>query len=395
MKLSKVLSPAVKVQLKSVFFFLKRLAKRKKKVITSFQLTEYRTPGVDTFFGYYDLSPFNSKGEVIYLELPERKNIVSVVKNDINCNSRQVVATSSAWNWQQGSRLRWINDDTISFNDFQEGAYFNRIINLRTGEEDKIPFPLYDIDSKYALGLSLDFGRLGKLRPGYGYTCLKEQRSFEEDAPAISIIDLRSKSIIKSLTYREIGTNFTISSNMENCYVNHLSFSPSGERFLFFWIEIVRGYHKASMGVYDMASGIIHPLENNDKVSHYVWIDDDTILCTVYSTPRDCRYFKYEISTSTKKPFCEKCLTQDGHPSLYRGGRILTDTYPDATGYQFLRIVDADTDSFTDLLEIYSVPVTSGERRTDLHPRFNGDKDMISFDANVRGKRSMFLLKKT
>jgi hypothetical protein len=394
MKVSKIMSPAVKVHIKSALFFLKRILHWKSKVITPYKIVEYRTPRVHTFFGYYDVSPFNNRNEVLYLELPNDSNSVRIVKNDTANSGRQMVASSNAWNWQQGSRLRWITDDVISFNDFQDGLYLNRFIDIRTKKEDIIPYPLYDIDKACSLGLTLDFERLGRLRPGYGYTCSGKHKPCSEDDPAISIVNIKGKRIVKSITYKDIYDSFQSSSDLEKCYVNHLSFSPKGDKFLFFWIELVRGYHKASLGVYEMESGVIHTLENVDKVSHYVWVDDDTILCTAYRSPNDCRYYSYRISGGSKEPFCIKCLKQDGHPSLYLRNLILTDTYPDASGYQFLRIVDPDTDSFKNILEIFSVPVTSGERRTDLHPRLNSEKDIISFDANVRGLRSMFLLKK-
>lgn len=91
---------------------------------------------------------------------------------------------------------------------------------------------------------------------------------------------------------------------------------------------------------------------------------------------------------------CEKSLSLDGHPSFYLDNNmILTDTYPDSNGFQYLKLVNINTDKSERLLKIYSKPVLSVERRTDLHPRFNKVKDIICFDANVFGNRELFIMK--
>lgn len=392
MRVTQFLTPGIKACIKFIVFSLKRIIKRRKKVVTNYSIVEFCSPRTDTFFGYYDITPFNSNEEVIYVEHHEDDNSVDIVLNTVSGDAKKVLAASRAWNWQQACRLRWLSNDEISFNDFHEGDYVNRIIDVRSLKEKILPFPLYDIDKNRVYGLNLNFDRLGKLRPGYGYTC-KESFCEDHDSAAISLVDINTCTVVKQLSYKEIGDAFKGEFDIDKCYVNHLSFSPDGKLFMFFWIEIINGYHKALMGVYDIDKNLIIPLELEYKVSHYVWLDNNRILCTIYLTPSECKYYVYNISEKNKQPYCEGCLKVDGHPSVYDDQHILTDTYPDADGYQYLRLVDESNDSFKNLAEVFSVPVSSGERRTDLHPRFNSSKKVISFDANVRGYRSLFVIK--
>lgn len=60
-------------------------------------------------------------------------------------------------------RLRWFPDtqNMISFNDFVNGKYINRILNVETKEEKILDWPLYDIDCNGKFGITLNFERLG------------------------------------------------------------------------------------------------------------------------------------------------------------------------------------------------------------------------------------------
>jgi hypothetical protein len=86
-------------------------------------------------------------------------------------------------------------------------------------------------------------------------------------------------------------------------------------------------------------------------------------------------------------------LLRDGHPTLFKDTIILTDTYPDVYSYQLLFMYDKDKAVKYKLVYSYSVPVKNEVFRTDMHPRFNIDKSIICYDANVKGERRLYLLK--
>jgi len=394
--LKRIISPQIIASVRILGKDIKRIIRNERKIQTCYSLRTFSDKFSDTFFGYYDISPFNSKDEVLYIEKEESEDIVRIVLNNIDDTNKRIVAKSKAWNWQQGSRLRWMpgSDSVLSFNDFDGVQYFNRIIDTETGNERRINWPLYDIDHTAKLGLSLNFERLGKLRPGYGYTC----RAYFQDTNALAdegilIIDLEKNIVERKITYNDIKTKCNDNEELDNYYINHLAFSPSGQKFLFFWIHIIDGYHKASLIVYDIKMDRIIPLELEMKASHYVWQDDDTIICTSYDNQGDCRYYKYHISDRSKQEICPNSLRVDGHPSFYKTTDILlTDTYPDMLYFQHLYLVDIAEDVKKEILKIYSDPRVRGERRTDLHPRFNRDKSCIAFDANVTNHRHFYII---
>lgn len=385
----------LKSELRISYKLFRNLIKGQKKIQTSASLLKIGRKGFDSFFGYYDISPFNEKDEVLYIEVSKHRKEADICCYSINNKSSVILSKSYAWNWQQGSRLRWFpgSNDLITFNDFKDGKYYNRILNIRDGKERILDNPVYDWNFDGSQALTLDFARLGVLRPGYGYTC-DSYTAGDLSNNGIGLIDGVTGKLQRIISYKEISVALNNTSDFDNCYINHLSFSPSGEKFLFFWIEIINGYHKASLAVFDIDKDNVIPLERIEKVSHYVWQDDDTIVCTSYSTPRDCRYFVYHINSRTKEQICPKVLNRDGHPSFYRDGILLTDTYPDVNYFQHLMMVDINKDVFKPILEIYSNPRFNGEKRTDLHPRFNSDKSFISIDAHVAGKRKMYILNK-
>lgn len=392
--LKKLVTPRQKVLIRSILHSVYRLKHGLPKVEASLDYLFIQHKGYDTFFGYYDITPFNSSDEILYLKRRNNSNEVEICLNDSNdLTKEKVLATSKAWNWQQGSRLRWFPgcEEHIVFNTFKNNKYGATVINKNGQIVRNFKKPLYDISADGKLGLTLNFERLGVMRPGYGYTC-KSYIPCNLQNESIDVIDLNSDNVVDSVTYSAIASVISQQSTFDNCYINHLAFSPDGNCFLFFWIEIVNGYHQASLLVYDMLTKTIIPLELKEKVSHYVWLDNKNILCTSYLDSLTCRYFVYNLKNRTKKPYCSECLREDGHPSVDKDSFILTDTYPNRIGFQSLYLVDSEKDIKETLFKVYMRPVANGEKRTDLHPRFNISHSKICIDINKEGNREIVIL---
>ena len=91
------------------------------------------------FFGYYNLSPENNNGDVIYLEVndelirgsKQEKSKIMLI-ND-NKNYFSIINTTHSWNWQQGCMLKWLgnSDNHIIYNDFENNQYISKIINKK------------------------------------------------------------------------------------------------------------------------------------------------------------------------------------------------------------------------------------------------------------------------
>lgn len=393
MSLMSFLPASYKSALKRIILPLLRIVSGSKTINTQYKFIEYSRTGCHTYFGYYDISPFQGDN-VIYIEREWNSDVCKVVLNDIHNSAKKYIAESHAWNWQQGIRLRWLSNSTgvISFNDYKEGKYINRIININAKEEKVVSWPLYDISPDGKSGITLDFERLGVMRPGYGYT-YKPYKAGDLWKDGISIIDIEKNRLVKTITYKELSDNIKKADDVSHFYLNHLSFSPDGTKFLFFWIDEDNGFDQASLGVYDLTTEEIIPLETEGKASHYVWDGNDEIVCTVLDRNYFARYCRFNVKERSKTIICDKSLLRDGHPSIYAQGVILTDTYPDTRGFQHLYLANEKEDSKTEILKIYSVPTANVEKRTDLHPRLSQDKRFISIDSNHDRYRKMLVLK--
>lgn len=385
------------LNIKYLYHTIDRLRRGKKKIECGKEIITISKKNTHVFFGYYDITPFNIKtDEIIYNNLVEKENKLHLIVSNLGNLKEFEIATTKAWNWQQGCRLRWMpnNNREIVFNDFDGKHYLARIINIDTKEERHIDAPLYDISPDGNYGLSIDFERLGNKRPGYGYTCRKYVESdhdLREDS--IDLIDLSSNTRHRILTYEEIlcipGCN---TGNISNNYINHLCFSPSGKQFLFFWLTADNSWHKAFLLVHNLETKKTILLEGKDKVSHYVWIDEDNIICTAANDDYKWHYYKYNVISGEKTVLNPEILFVDGHPSIFNQNSILTDTYPDLKGFQRLYISNMKEGGYNKLLEIYSNCCIEGEKRTDLHPRLNKDHSIISFDSNHNLYRTLNFL---
>ena len=389
--ISKILTPSTKCGIRRILHFLYRVKSGEKKIQSSYKINRISDSKADVFFGYYDITPFDKTDKkLLYIKRYNDKS-VDIILRDIFTETETVLTTSNAWNWQQGCRLRWIDDNIISFNDYRKGEYINRILDLNTSNLKNISWPLYDISPDKSLGLSLNFERLGFLRPGYGYRCQNIKPSDFDDT-GISIIDIASNTVIKEIPLSEIHKITDSKQPIASCYINHLAFGPTSNKFLFFWIEIINGYHKASLIVYDILTQQYHILENEMKVSHYVWESDNSIICSAYKAPSLCNYYRYSLENNSKEVISPQILNQDGHPSFFTEREIITDTYPDKNGFQKLFIVGISNTQVKGLLRIYSNPQNTGEKRTDLHPRLNHKKNSICIDSRINKRREIIIL---
>ena len=137
----------------------------------------------------------------------------------------KLAATTRAWNWQQGCRRRWLrnHNQCIMINNFCEGRYMCRFVEINSGAESRVEYPIYDIDSSSRYGATLDFGRLGVKRAGYGYVNLQYNNIITEDSEAIAIVDLQSQQKVHVITYKALIDRLkTKPKSLTNVYINQI-----------------------------------------------------------------------------------------------------------------------------------------------------------------------------
>jgi surface carbohydrate biosynthesis protein len=360
-------------------------------------------------FGYYDVTPFSpdeSKLLAMHAPLenatPSPKSHVKIGFYDLKhqCPEFQAVDTSSTWCWQMGCRLQWYpagGKNAILYNKIVNGKYGCVIQDIYSKNILKeYSFPIYSVSPNGRWGLSLNFSRLQRFRPGYGYSILPDVTT-EHTAPdndGIWIIDLNSGEHKLILSLKSIS-EFHTTLNMSNSdhYFNHILFSPNNIRFMFFhlWVN-KKGLRKSRLFTCNIDGSELHLLNEGENTSHYTWKSDNLLLATSTHNKLGLKYYLYEDKNNFRTIYGHNKLNEDGHPTFIpQSNNIITDTYPDSDNYRKILYFDALENDVKIISKHYSPPEITGELRCDLHPRLSNTGDYLCFDTFIKNKRSMVI----
>lgn len=358
--------------------------------------------GFEYLFGYYDKCPWSDDGR--YLLTLKVKNASSeadstvpaeIVRIDLNNNSCELVAKTNCWNVQQGCMAQWIDNDTILYNDFRNGKYCAIVLDLQSKNERIIDMPVYTVSADKKIALSLDFSRLHRLRPGYGYANIPDESKGElcPESPCIWKINLETGEVSALLSYSDFAA-FETRPEMEGAEhkVNHLMISPNGNRFMVLhrWFKNKVKYTR--LVTCNMDGSEMYNLSDGDFVSHCCWKNDEEIVS--YLNKKDGGkgyYFMKDRTNEYERLWIQ--LAMDGHPTYsYDGKYVVTDTYPDRRRVQSLYIMNGQC--VERIARVFSPFKYGGDTRCDLHPRWSKDGKQICFDGSFNGKRCVCLIKK-
>ena len=369
------------------------------------------------FFGYYDKTPWDDSGRYLLAgensfmdRNPTLDDPLTLGVIDLDDNNTFVPVTRTrAWNWQQGCMLRWSEWDAgapvFFFSDWRDGHYVTVRYHLEKGEEAVYPWPIYDIADHGRLGATLNFERITDTRPGYGYfgpsDPFGDQLAPDEDG--IYIIDMDNQmrklafSLADALKYGEVRPPST-----NKTWFNHIEWNPRGTRFSFLhrWSpEAVPGHHGFKTRLFAIDADGSNPvcLVEGIGVSHYDWLDDNTILVWLWDIPQrpdTDHYYLIDVPSGKRKALGEDLFEYDGHCSFSPDGKwILTDTYPKGEcAEQTLILWNYAANMRIDVGRFPALPVANDSWRCDLHPRWNRDSTQICIDSTHEGSRQMYIV---
>lgn len=356
------------------------------------------------FFGYYDKSPWDASGrwllgmKAAFMDRPpgpEDELEIGMI-DTASGNEWVPLATSRAWNWQQGCMLQWLGGGPeIAFNDRRGDHFITRIIHTHTGEEHDLERPVYAIHPAGHVALSINFSRLHHQRPGYGYPCVPDRwREIPEpEEDGIFVMDLttgKSRLILSLAQAAQHERNAAFEGKMHR--FNHLQFSRDGARFAFLHRYQAEGPHETRLMTLGLDGEELQTLSDHGMVSHYDWHSDGSIIAWARRRGMPDGYFIFPREGGRPERLEVKEFTGDGHCSFSPCGRyLLTDTYPDAERRQRLMIYDiaAREVVYAHSLGSASLP---DEIRCDLHPRWSRDGRQISIDSTFEGTRQIYTL---
>lgn len=355
----------------------------------------------EQFFGYYDKTPWSPDTQKLLLHQPTDDGRVQIVVYDRTKGSVQIVASSAAWNVQQGSMAQWLpgsGGTAIIFNDVAERNLVARLVSLDGEAIRTIPWPIQVAHPNGHEALTLNYCRLDRLRPDYGYRV--DAENFRADQPltddGIWWLDLHSGNAELRLTLRQLADHAPRPEMREAQHkVNHFYYAPDGRHFVFMhrWLGAA-GKHSR---LYVADANVSNPrlLLDDGMVSHYSWRDDDHVLAWAHTKDKGNRYYLINIHSGDREVVGEGVLDVygDGHPTFSPDRRwILTDSYPNKARQRHLLLFNVKTQERIELGRFFAPWKFSGVIRCDLHPRWSPDGMCISVDSAHTGIRQSFVI---
>jgi hypothetical protein len=363
------------------------------------------------FFGYYDICPFNKDGSILLANRLKKKDFsksstatMEVGFYEINNDPVKFykVADTTTWCSQQGCRLQWYpaaNEKQILYNCIIGNNHGCVIQDIESGEVIRsIPRSVYALSPNGNWGLNLNFSRLHRLREGYGYSNFQDTTRDElaPDNDGIWLIDMSSGKDKLLLSVKEM-TSFESMETMKGAehYFNHLLFSPSGKRFLFFHIWVKNQKRYTRLITCNLEGQERCALINEGHVSHYYWLDEKRIIAVATHSDKGFGYYVYNDQTMERYKIENRDLLYDGHPSIASTGIVVTDTYPNKWGEQALMLFSPEINKIETIGLFHSPPHLKGTLRCDLHPRWDSEGKNICFDSAHQGNRAIYLAEVT
>lgn len=380
-------------------------------------------PESEYFFGYYDKSPWDAtdrymlclKAKNTWSDVSPKESAQIILIDTQRNNHVTLLGETHAWNVQQGCMLQWLGPDfhdRVLYNDFRDGRYCSVILKLdfkpdgvsenaaiSVHEDCVIPAPVYSVDASGRFALTLDFSRLYRLRPGYGYYNLPEATANEKlpDAPAIWRVDLETGEISVVLKYTDFA-NFEprLEMNGAEHKVNHIMLSPNGKRFmvLYRWFNGQRKYTRLVTCNVDGTE--MYNLSDDDMVSHCCWKDDEQIFAFENKQKGGNGYYLMRDKSRDYVRFWPS-VDYDGHPSYSPDrSRIVFDRYPDRARVAAVMMCDAEDRQDTSiqiLAKVFAPFKYDNDVRCDLHPRWNRAGDAVCFDSVFEGHRGLYVVR--
>jgi len=396
------------------------------------------------FFGYYNKTNWDRTGRYLLShEVAEKTAPLSpwlkATVGYFDLADRDVftpVAETTAWNWQMGSQLQWLDGlpgRHIIYNvrTTDAGSMFPNfaaeVCDVDTGRKRRLPLPIYVVapDSRFALCVS--YRRLFVTHETIGYP-ENIAKHMPENHPAgdgIHFMDLQTGETKLIVSYEDLR-NFHPRPSMRNAihWVSHIEINPLSSRVLFLhrWTERVEdetcflhrlitmnpdgsgmrllecsdhplpqlqeGFDPDAVGIFDYE-------KSEYQISHPLWMDDRHIIVWGPHNSGIHYHLYTDEDGGAVQVVGDGVLTENGHMTFSPVNKrwLLSDTYPDASTHErTLFLYDMRTGTRHDLGRFRGDPALKKVDRCDLHPRWRRDGRQICIDSVHEGSRQMYVI---
>lgn len=362
--------------------------------------------GYEYFYGYYDKSPWDASGRyMIAIKVRQAYKSVApkeegkVVLVDTENNNRVIpIGTTRSWNVQQSCMAQWLGPDfksRIIYNDFRDGKYCSIVFNVDKMEVEKmLSLPVYDVSRDGKFALSLDFSRLHRMRPGYGYSNIPDRTKGElcPERGCIWKMDVSTGKVVELFKYTDMAA-FEPDVSMAGAEhkVNHLMISPNGKRFMVLHRWFKDGRKHTRLITCNMDKTEMYNLSDDVFVSHCYWKNNEEILSFLRKKSTGDHYYLMKDKTQDYQLFWPE-LNTDGHCSYSPDGKwIITDTYPNRKRLASVFLCNEDG-ACERIARVFAPFRYDFDCRCDLHPRWSRDGKKVCIDSVHEGKRALYII---
>ncbi|OCK43074.1 hypothetical protein BA195_09305 [Tenacibaculum soleae] len=395
--------PKLKALIKKVYLWLNYvLYKKDYKSKTPYRIQKISYDNEESFFGYYDNSPINVDNSYIVFHsvnfstksLPNSKKAISIVLYNVRNKEYKVIDKTYSYNWQQGAKLMWLDNNRFIFNIFdnKSSTYKSKIYDILNKSSRIVDMPIYDACSTF--GISLNFERLRVDGGDYAYSNRKNTIDWHDNSDALLYVDLVSGKRTKIISLEDV-INFNFKNSMNNAKhtFNHVMISPLNNKIMFMHRWYSQGNKRfETLYVCDVDGENLRIIADDGMVSHCCWKSNNEIIAFLRDEKRGDQYYTINVIDSTKVILNEKLkVFGDGHPS-FLNDKVLFDTYPNKSRMKGLFILDLKKDKLLTMGDFYESLSYYKQTRCDLHPRFSLDGSKVFFDSVHEGKRGLYIM---
>ncbi len=345
------------------------------------------------FVGFYDVCPWNRSMSHYFVhetdDSDENRASIVVFKD----GTKTTVASTGAWNYQQGSRTQWhpSREGTLVFNDVEGGEAVTRIVDTNGEVLRTVSRPVQAVNPTGGEFLSVNYRRLDRNSPGYGYGTDDGSSLSPPDSDGIFRVgfDGEPELVVPLSDLRETaGADVPHSAH----YIHHALYAPDGEQFVFLhrWMDGEKRHTRLFVADRD---GNRRLLLENRNVSHFSWLDDERIFMWGGSDAFGNGYHVVDVESGELTYVGALDGYGDGHPSVSPDAEwIVTDSYPNRVRKRSLTLYHLGTERVVPLGEFLAPFGFDGSKRCDHHPRWSRDGELVSIDSVHEGVRRSYVV---